>query len=67
METTTGTVVEVRANGATIELEDGSRRVLEATPVEEILIDVGTSVSITDAADGESVYTWGSPAAQRPS
>jgi hypothetical protein len=67
METTTGTVVEVRENGATIELEDGSRRVLEATPAEEILLEVGTPVSVTDPGDGEAVYTWGSPAAQRSS
>jgi hypothetical protein len=67
METTTGKVVEVRANGATIELEDGSRRVPEATPAEQILIDVGTPVSVTEAGDGSSVYTWGSPATQRPS
>jgi hypothetical protein len=63
METTTGTVVEVRANGASLELEDGSRRVLEATPAEEILIEVGTPVSVTDSGDGKSVYTWGSPTA----
>ena len=67
METTTGKVVGVRAEGATIELEDGSRRVLEATPAEEILIDVGTPVSVTEAGDRNSVYTWGSPTAQRPS
>jgi len=67
METTTGKVVEIRAEGATIELEDGSRRVLEATPAEEILIDVGTPVSVTEAGDGNLVYTWGSPTTQRPS
>jgi hypothetical protein len=66
METTAGKVVEVRAEGATIELEDGSRRVLEATPSEEILIDVGTPVTVTEAGDGSSVYTWGSPTTQRP-
>jgi hypothetical protein len=67
METTAGRVVEARAEGATIELEDGSRRVLEAMPAEEILIDVGTPVSITEAEDGSSVYTWGSPTTQPPS
>ena len=67
METTTGKVVDVRAEGATIELEDGSRRVLEATSAEEILIDVGTPVLVTEAGDGNSVYTWGSPTTQRPS
>jgi hypothetical protein len=64
METKTGKVVEVRADGATIEFEDGSRETVVAAPVEEILIEVGMSVSVADTEDGKPVYAWGVPAAQ---
>jgi hypothetical protein len=59
METKTGKVVEVTPTGATIELEDGSREIVEAVPVEDILIQVGTSVSVTETGDGKPVYAWG--------
>jgi hypothetical protein len=42
---------------ATVELEDGSRRVVQVPAM--IQIEVGMSVGITDFGDGSPIYIWG--------
>ena len=59
-KTRTGTVVEVDAKEATVELEDGTREVIEGPFMEWISVEVGMRVSITDTGDGKPIYGWGS-------
>jgi hypothetical protein len=50
-------VIEVKGAEATVELEDGSRRVV---PVPDMLqVEIGMTVRIADFGDGKPVYAWG--------
>ena len=54
---TRGTVVELEGEDATVELEDGSRRVVRVP--EMIDVEIGMSVRIVDVGAGEPIYLWG--------
>ena len=52
-----GTVVELNGESATVEMEDGSSRIVS---VPEMLdVSVGSSVSIVDTGDDKPIVLWG--------
>jgi predicted RNA-binding protein with RPS1 domain len=54
-----GKVVEVTASGATVELQDGTRELVEIPQMDKISIEVGMSVTVIDTGDGKPIYMWG--------
>jgi hypothetical protein len=54
---TRGTVVELKGEDATVELEDGSRRIVRVP--ELIDVEIGTAIRIVDVGAGEPIYLWG--------